>query len=53
MSVHRFPFFHWPWITSLQGRIRKYKTQAAENTEISLCFGFHGLAKQERGMEEV
>ena len=29
------------------------RTQAAKDTEISLYFGLHGLAKQERGMEEV
>ena len=53
MLAYRFHFFHWPWITSFQGKIRKYKNQADKDTKIRVRFGLHGLAKQERGMEEV
>lgn len=44
MLAHRFPLFHWPWITSLQ---------ADKDTEVSPCFRRHSLAKQERSVEEV
>ena len=53
MVAHRFLFFHWPWITSLQGKSCKDKTQADKDTEISLYFRHHGRVKQERSVEEV